>query len=83
MASIQETKGVVRQITVNKMDPKILNIRWMTVVLLALTFVPMEASTAVKHVPIFCPNSTYTALERGIIPVPASACKIPTEADED
>ena len=43
----------------------------------------MDASTAVIQVPIFCPNSTYTALDRGIIPVAARACKIPTDADED
>ena len=55
----------------------------MIVALFAFVFVPMEASTAVIHVPIFCPNSIYTALESGITPVPASACRIPTEADED
>ena len=27
--------------------------------------VPMAASTAVIQVPIFCPNSTYTALGKG------------------
>ena len=63
--------------------PMILNIRWMIVVLLALTFIPIEARTAVMQVPMFCPNSTYTALDNGTIPVAARACRIPTDADED
>ena len=45
--------------------------------------VPIDASTAVIQVPIFCPKSTNTALENGIRPDTASACKIPTDADED
>ena len=61
----------------------ILNIRWMIVVLFAFTFIPMDARTAVIQVPIFCPNSTYTALDRGTIPVAASAWRIPTDAEED
>lgn len=63
--------------------PMMLNIRWMMVVRLALRLVPMAASTAVIQVPIFWPNSTYTALGRVISPLVASACRIPTEAEED
>ena len=36
-----------------------------------------------RQVPMFWPNRTYTALERGIRPLEASACKMPTEAEED
>ena len=42
--------------------PMMLNIRWMMVVRLALRVVPMEASTAVMQVPMFCPNRTNTEL---------------------
>ena len=69
--------------TVNRIDPKILNIRWITVVRFALTFIPIDAKTAVIQVPMFCPNKMYTALESGTIPVAASACRIPTDADDD
>ena len=55
----------------------------MMVARLALRLVPMEASTAVMHVPMFCPKSTYTALGSPMTPLLASACKIPTEAEED
>ena len=55
----------------------------MMVVRLALRLVPMEASTAVMQVPMFWPNRTYTALDRGISPLEASACKMPTDAEED
>ena len=65
------------------MVPITLNIRWMMVARLALRLVPMEASTAVMHVPMFCPKSTYTALGSPMTPLLASACKIPTEAEED
>ena len=82
-ASIQETNGVVIQMTVNRIEPKILNIRWITVVRFALTFIPIDAKTAVIQVPMFCPNKMYTALESGTIPVAASACRIPTDADDD
>ena len=61
----------------------ILNIRWMIVVRLAFTFVPMDASTAVIQVPMFCPKRTYTAPESGIMPVAASACRMPTDAEDD
>ena len=60
-----------------------MNIRWITVVLLAFLLVPMDASTAVIHVPIFCPKSTNTALGSVISPLVASACRIPTDAEED
>ena len=55
----------------------------MIVVLFAFVFVPIDARTAVIHVPIFCPNRIYTALERGTSPAVASACRIPTDAEED
>ena len=83
MPSIMETNGVVRLMMVKIMVPMILNIRWMMVVRLALGRVPMDASTAVIQVPMFCPNRMNTALDRGIIPVEARACRIPTEAEED
>ena len=63
--------------------PNRLNIRWITVVRLALRLVPMEASTAVMQVPMFWPNRTYTALSRPMTPLTARACRIPTEAEED
>ena len=44
---------------------------------------PIEASTAVIHVPIFCPKSTNTALDKLISPLPANVCNIPTDADDD
>ena len=50
---------------------------------MALRLVPTEASTAVMQVPMFCPNSTYTALSSPMTPLMASACKMPTEAEED
>ena len=50
---------------------------------LALRLVPMAASTAVMQVPMFWPNRTYTALGRAMTPLMASACKMPTEAEED
>ena len=71
------------QMTVNRTVPNTLNIRWMMVVRLALRLVPMEAKTAVIQVPMFCPKRTYTALSRPITPLRASACRIPTEAEED
>ena len=74
-AAIQSVNGVIRQITENKTVPIMLNIKWITVVLFAFTFVPIDASTAVIQVPIFCPNKINTALESGIAPVLASACK--------
>ena len=80
---IQLVNGVTRQITVNTMVPMILNIRWMMVVRLALILVPMDASTAVMQVPIFCPNSTKTAPSRPMSPLTASAWRIPTDAEED
>ena len=83
IASIHVTYGVTRQITVNNTVPIILNNRWITVVRFAFTFIPIDAKTAVIHVPMFCPNKTNTALESGIIPVDASACKIPTDAEDD
>ena len=49
----------------------------------AFRFVPMDARTAVIQVPIFWPNSTYTAPSRPIRPPAASACRIPTDAEED
>ena len=55
----------------------------MIVVRLAFTLVPMDARTAVIQVPIFWPKSTYTALDSGIIPVDANACRIPTDAEDD
>ena len=83
MDSTRCTYGVTMQTTVNMTVPMMLNIRWITVVRRAFTFVPMEASTAVMQVPMFCPKSTYTALDSGIIPVAASACRIPTDAEDD
>ena len=59
--SIHSTKGVAIQIQVNRKVPMMLNIRWIIVERLALTFVPIEAKTAVMQVPMFCPNNTYTA----------------------
>ena len=81
--SIKPTYGVTIQITVKIAVPMILNIRWMIVVRLAFTFVPMDASTAVIQVPMFCPKRTYTAPESGIMPVAASACRMPTDAEDD
>ena len=54
--SIKDTKGVAMQMQVKISVPMMLNSRWITVVRFALTFVPMEARTAVMQVPIFCPN---------------------------
>ena len=71
--SIISTYGVTIQTIVNMAVPITLNNIWMIVVLFALTFVPIEARTAVIHVPMFCPKSTYTALESGIMPVEARA----------
>ena len=55
----------------------------MMVVLFALLFVPMDASTAVIQVPMFIPKRTYTALEKGNNPEAAKVCKIPTDAEDD
>ena len=83
MDCINPVNGVAMQMTVNRTVPNTLNIRWMMVVRLALRLVPMEAKTAVIQVPMFCPKRTYTALSRPITPLRASACRIPTEAEED
>ena len=44
---------------------------------------PRHAGKAVAQVPIFSPAIIGTASHSVIVPVIASACKIPTEADED
>ena len=75
--------GVDIQRTVNTAVPIILNIRCIMVVLFAFRLVPIEARIAVIHVPIFCPNRTNDAPLRSVKPLQASACKIPTDADED
>ena len=55
----------------------------MIVALFALLSVPIDAKIAVIHVPIFCPNNTKAASWKLITPLNASACKIPTEAEDD
>ena len=55
----------------------------MIVALFALLSVPIDAKIAVIHVPIFCPNNTNAASWKLITPLSASACKIPTEAEDD
>ena len=81
--STQSVKGKSIHIVTNTIVPIILNIKWITVVLLAFLFVPIDASTAVIHVPIFWPNRTYTEFESDIMPLFDNACKIPTDADDD
>ena len=80
---IHWVSGVRMQIVVKITVPIILNIRWITVVRLALRLVPTDASTAVIQVPIFWPNRTNTALSSPITPLAAKACRIPTDAEED
>ena len=43
----------------------------------------MDDRIGVIVVPIFCPRIIGIAVENGIAPVVASACRIPTEADDD
>ena len=43
----------------------------------------MEEMSAVTQVPMFCPMMIGMAVLNGTTPVSASACRIPTEADED
>ena len=50
---------------------------------LALSPLPTDASSTVTQVPIFCPIMMGTAVEKGTMPVEASACSIPTEAEDD
>ena len=74
----------IRSSTVpNSVVPITLNIRWMTVVLLAFLLVPTLARSAVIQVPMFCPKSTNTALWILITPPMASAWRMPTDAEED
>ena len=75
--------GVIRHSTVKIAVPMILKLKWMIVALFALLSVPMDANIAVIHVPIFCPNNTNAASWKLIIPLNASACKIPTDAEDD
>ena len=81
--SIKDTNGVTIHNMVKITVPITLNIRCINVVRFAFRLVPMDAKTAVIHVPIFCPNNTYTAPSSPINPLTASACKIPTDADDD
>ena len=81
--STSSTSGSVMQTTVKITVPITLNIRWMIVVRFAFRLVPMDARTAVMQVPMFCPNSTYTALSSPIRPPAARACRMPTDAEED
>ena len=69
----QDVSGISIQSMVKTAVPMILNERWMIVVRFAFRPVPMDANTAVIQVPIFCPNSTYTAPEKEIAPLVASA----------
>ena len=82
-ASTTSVRGVRIQTIVKIVVPIRLNIRWMMVVRFAFLLVPIAARIAVIQVPIFCPNSTYTAFPRPINPLEARACRIPTEAEED
>ena len=72
MQSNYVQKGLANR-TLKTAVPMILNERWMIVVRFAFRPVPMDANTAVIQVPIFCPNSTYTAPEKEIAPLVASA----------
>ena len=44
---------------------------------------PIQERRAVAQVPIFCPIIMGIAAPKEIAPVEESACKIPTEAEED
>ena len=70
---------ITKQIAV----PITLNIKCTKAALLALLLVPTEDSSAVTHVPIFCPIIIGIAAPYVTCPVDASACRIPTEADDD
>ena len=81
--STRAVSGVRIQTVVKITVPIKLNVRWMIVVRFAFLLVPIDASTAVIQVPIFCPKRTNTALGSPINPLDARACKIPTDAEED
>ena len=50
--------------------------------LLAVLVVPALEIIAVTHEPIFCPSVIYNAAFVVTIPLIASVCNIPTDADE-
>ena len=52
-------------------------------VLRAAVLVPLPAIREVRQVPMFWPNRMYMAVERGIRPCPARACRRPTLAAEE
>ena len=63
--------------------PMMLKDRWTTDTRFAELFILMQESIAVMQVPIFCPVIMGIAAPKDIVPVSATACRMPTEAEED
>ena len=82
-ALIHSANGRVSAMTIKSSDPIILNSRWTTAARCAVLLVPMEASSAVMQVPMFCPNRMNSEAFRPIKFALASACRIPIDADDD
>ena len=63
--------------------PIILKYKWTKAARLAFFFAPIAEINAVIQVPIFCPMMIGSAVPKVTLPVAQSACKIPTDAEED
>ena len=67
----------------NTSEPMTLKYRCTTALRLAAFDAPMDAMSGVEHVPMFCPRMMGTALPHVTRPVADSACRMPTDADDD
>ena len=62
--------------------PKMLKIRYDAETRFAFVPAPMPPMRTVRHLPIFCPMMIGAAVAKVIAPVAESACRIPTEGQE-